>query len=70
MPLTGAALGALVNAAFTDHFNRVARFHFGILRLEGRYGREAIEAAYREAHRSAKRLSDAPRLPPPQIKAD
>jgi hypothetical protein len=61
VPLTGAALGALVNAAFTDHFNRVARFHFGILRLERRYGPDVVEAAYR----SAGRLREAPKLIPP-----
>jgi len=65
VPLTGAALGALVNAAFTDHFNRVARFHFGILRLERRYGREVVEAAYRECCQSAKCLTTAPKLEAP-----
>jgi hypothetical protein len=63
VPLTGAALGALINAAFTDHFNRVARFHFGILSLERRYGREMVDAAYLQACRSAKRL-DATAQPP------
>jgi hypothetical protein len=60
VPLAGAAFGALVNAAFTDHFNRVARYHFGILRLERRYGQALVEAAYREANRSVKRLGTAP----------
>lgn len=51
VPLIGAASGAFINAAFTDHFNRVARFHFAILALERRYGREVVQAAYEEACR-------------------
>ena len=49
VPIVGSAMGALVNAAFTDHFNRVARFHFGILKLEREHGTELVQAAYREA---------------------
>jgi hypothetical protein len=56
VPLAGAAAGALINAAFTDHFNTVARYHFGILRLEQRYGVAATHAAYEaaRAHLGAK----------------
>jgi hypothetical protein len=53
VPLVGAGLGALINAAFTDHFNRVATYHFGIVDLERRYGREAVEQGYRLAERAA-----------------
>ncbi len=49
VPLVGAASGALVNAAFSDHFNNVARFHFGIVALEQKYGQPAVEAAYQQA---------------------
>ena len=49
IPVLGAALGALVNAAFTDHFNRVARYHFGIVKLERRYGAAVVQAAYEAA---------------------
>lgn len=49
VPLAGAAAGALINAAFTDHFNTVAHYHFGILRLEQRYGAAAVHAAYEAA---------------------
>lgn len=52
VPLAGAALGAVINAAFTDHFNRVAHYHFGLLQLERCHGREAIEVAYRAAQRA------------------
>ena len=34
VPIAGAALGSLINAAFADHFNRVAEYHFRIVRLE------------------------------------
>ena len=46
VPLAGAATGALINAAFTDHFNAVARYHFGILRLERQYGADLVRSAY------------------------
>jgi len=55
IPIVGAATGSLINAAFTDHFNRVAKFHFGIVRLERIHGREAVQVAYREACVRAKR---------------
>ncbi len=49
VPIAGAASGALVNAAFSEHFNNVARFHFGIVALERKHGKPAVEAAYQEA---------------------
>lgn len=58
VPLVGAGLGAMVNAAFTDHFNRVARFHFGIVDLERRRGRDLVERAYRQVRSEV----TAPRL--------
>jgi hypothetical protein len=36
-----------VNAIFMRHFEDVAHGHFTIRRLERRYGRETVEAAYR-----------------------
>jgi hypothetical protein len=47
VPVLGAAAGALVNRAFTDHFQNVAAGHFTVRRLERKYGCEVIEAAYR-----------------------
>jgi hypothetical protein len=38
--------GAAINAAFLDHFNRVARYHFGIRRLERIYGVDVVQGAY------------------------
>jgi hypothetical protein len=49
VPVAGAAMGSLINAAFTDHFNRVARYHFGMLRLERQYGEELVRRAYQQA---------------------
>lgn len=46
VPAIGAVGGALVNAAFAAHFDRVARCHFGIRSLERTYGREAVQEAY------------------------
>jgi hypothetical protein len=47
LPIIGALGGATINVAFIDHFNRVARFHFGIRRLEGVYGQERIQSLLR-----------------------
>jgi hypothetical protein len=47
VPVIGIATGALINAAFTDHFNRVARCHFGIRKLERLHGEQAVQDAYR-----------------------
>ena len=55
VPAIGAAGGALVNVAFNAHFDRVARYHFGIRALERKYSLEAVQAAYQRT------LSDAGR---------
>jgi hypothetical protein len=47
MPIISIATGAVINTAFTDHFNSVARFHFGIRKLERQYGAEVVQAVYR-----------------------
>ncbi len=49
VPVMGALGGGAVNAAFTDHFNRVARYHFGLRRLERMNGEEAVAAVYDRA---------------------
>jgi hypothetical protein len=54
VPIAGAALGSLINAAFADHFNRVAQFHFGIVQLEQRHGAESVQAAYRRCVAAAR----------------
>ena len=45
VPVIGALGGAVVNYAFIDHFQEVARAHF-VRRLERRYGKDAVRAAY------------------------
>jgi hypothetical protein len=47
LPTVNAATGALVNAAFTDHFNTVARYHFGIRKLERQCGQARVQELYR-----------------------
>ncbi len=48
IPALGAIGGALINLAFIDHFQDVARGHFIVRRLERIYGSEAVELAYRQ----------------------
>lgn len=43
VPIIGAIGGGMINAAFTDYFSEVARYHFGLRALEVKHGREAIE---------------------------
>ena len=47
IPMLGAATGATINVAFMGHFNRVARFHFGIRSLERKYGADFTQALYK-----------------------
>ena len=46
VPAVGAVSGAFVNVAFTDHFNSVARYHFGIRRLERTHGADVVREQY------------------------
>lgn len=48
-PIIGAVGGATINMVFMDHFQRVARGHFSVRRLERIYGPAQIEAAYHAA---------------------
>lgn len=47
LPVIGAVSGAAVNAAFAGYFNDVAKYHFGIARLQHRYGEAKIESLYK-----------------------
>lgn len=49
IPVLGAVGGATVNMIFMDHFQRVARGHFVVRRLEREYGKAAVRACYRAA---------------------
>ncbi len=46
VPIIGALGGAAVNYAFIDHFQEVARAHFVARKLERRYGKDTVRAAY------------------------
>lgn len=46
VPALGAAGGALINTLFINHFQDMARGHFTVRRLERKYGKEAVRAAY------------------------
>lgn len=46
VPVIGAFGGAVVNYAFIDHFQDIARGHFTVRRLERAYGEDAIRVAY------------------------
>ena len=48
IPVIGALGGAPVNYAFIDHFQSVARGHFTVRRLERKYGKDIIFAAYEQ----------------------
>ena len=46
VPLIGAAGGAGVNLLFIAHFQRMARGHFIVRRLERAHGRAEVQRAY------------------------
>lgn len=48
LPGIGAAGGCILNAAFSDHFNSIARYHFGLKRLERERGKAQVERIYRD----------------------
>ncbi|QRM29044.1 EcsC family protein [Microvirga sp. VF16] len=48
VPVLGAIGGAAVNAAFVDHFQRLARGHFTVRRLERTYGKGTVRQAYNQ----------------------
>jgi EcsC protein family len=51
IPVIGALGGAAINYAFIIHFQAVARGHFTVRRLERRYGKEIVFAAYERLRR-------------------
>jgi hypothetical protein len=48
IPILGAAGGVLINTLFIDHFQRMARGHFVVRRLERAYGVDEVRRAYHE----------------------
>jgi hypothetical protein len=51
IPILGAFTGAAINGAFSEHFSAVARYHFGIRRLERLEGAQRVQQAYLEETR-------------------
>jgi hypothetical protein len=46
IPVAGAVLGAGINYMFMDHFQDMAHGHFTVLRLENKYGMDAVRCRY------------------------
>jgi hypothetical protein len=55
LPVLGAVGGATVNIIFMNHFQRVARGHFAIRRLERQYGPNVVRQLY-NAHATRRRI--------------
>jgi hypothetical protein len=49
LPIIGAAGGGTVNFMFINHFQKMAKAHFTLRRLERKYGEEAIKNVYNES---------------------
>lgn len=48
MPIIGAAGGGTINFMFINHFQKMAKAHFTLRRLERKYGEETIKNVYIE----------------------
>ncbi len=48
VPLIGAAGGGSINYLFINHFQKMAKAHFTIRRLERKYGQELVKTKYLE----------------------
>ncbi len=48
VPLIGAAGGGSINYLFINHFQKIAKAHFTIRRLERKYGDELVKTKYME----------------------
>lgn len=65
VPIIGAAGGAVVNAAFIDHFQNIARGHFIVRRLERTYGSEQVRQEYERLSQIVEASTPPAALPPP-----
>ena len=52
-PVLGAISGAVINLAFTEHFQTLAHGHFIVRRLERKYGPHEVRAEYARVARAA-----------------
>jgi len=57
IPVVGALGGAAINLVFMQHFQRVARAHFAVRKLERIYGSQTIRERYHEYSRLRKNRS-------------
>jgi hypothetical protein len=55
VPVVGALGGGAINAAFTDYFSDAARFHFGLKKLEAKYGQEFVQDQYNQLNEVTKK---------------
>ena len=53
VPVIGALGGAVVNYAFIEHFQEVARGHFTVRRLERVYGKDVVRTEYERLRSTA-----------------
>ena len=51
VPAIGAIGGATINALFLEHYQRMARGHFVVRRLERKYGKDLIQTQYIQAYK-------------------
>jgi hypothetical protein len=49
VPVVGAFGGATINYLFMDHFQKMAKGHFIVRRLEVKYGQDVVQESYRMA---------------------
>lgn len=49
VPIISAVGSAALNAGFCQYFTNAARYHFGLMHLEARHGREAVHHHYARA---------------------
>ncbi len=61
LPVLGAVGGATINMIFMNHFQRVARGHFAIRRLERQYGAAVVRRLY-DAHAPRRAVKAGARL--------
>jgi hypothetical protein len=57
IPVIGAVGGAVINTAFIDFFQDVARGHFIVLRLERKYGSVMVRAEFERVREQGRRRS-------------
>ena len=69
MAIVGAVAGLIVNSAFADHFERKAKGHFIVRRLERTYGEAAVHARYEALKASAPSKGRAAPAKPPAADA-